>query len=154
MIEEDFVATKHVDDVLVACLRFRSQYDEIPQHFDVLRAQVRPYISGKGLILYYGPHPDGGADMEVCFPVSRAVVTDQVQSRVLPGGDVLSVVHHGPYATLGKTWEKLFDYIERHNIPVKGPRREIYLQFTGDDARQYITELQVPLANRVPELPT
>jgi effector-binding domain-containing protein len=153
MIEENSITAKHVDEVLVASLRLHGRYDEVPSYFDVLRRQVKPYIKGKGIILYYGPHPDGGVDVEVCFPVTQAVVTDQVQSWVLPGGEVLSAIHTGSYAADGvvggrtKTWQDFIAYIFAHKVSIaEDPVREIRVEDAeehGTETSQYVTEIQL-----------
>jgi len=44
--------------------------------------------------------------------VTRAVETDEIKSRVLKGGEVLAVLHHGLHETLKEGYRRLFGYIQ------------------------------------------
>ena len=128
------IASKRVDDVLVASVRFRD--GEIEECIELLQ-QYADCVCGQPFTLYHKA-ANKGYDLEVCVPVTRAVETDEITSRLLEGGVVLSIVHRGPHSTLGEAWEALFDHVERNNIAVGGPGREVYLAGC-------VTELQVPL---------
>jgi len=136
------VSRKRIKDLLVASVRYRGRYEECGDYFSKLEGQVKEQICGPAFCLYTDQVGEQGVDIECCFPVRQPVEVGEVKSRVLVGGDVLAITHYGPYRTLGESWEALFDYIEGHNIRVKGPRREIYLQDSPDGQ---VTELQVPL---------
>jgi len=135
MSNEKKIASKRVDDVLVASVRFRDGDGEIAEYIKLLQQRVE-CICGQPLTLYHKAAK--GYDLEVCVPVTRAVETGEITSRLLKGGVVLSIVHRGPHSTLGETWELLFDHVERNNITVDGPGREVYLE-------ECVTELQAPL---------
>jgi len=137
------IASKRVDDVLVASVRFRD--GEIEEYIELLHRCV-DCICGRPFTLYHKAAK--GYDLEVCVPVTRAVETGEIKSRLLEGGVMLSIVHRGPHSTLGEAWEALFDHVERNNIAVDGPGREVYLQVCEectDDSAECVTELQVPL---------
>jgi effector-binding domain-containing protein len=138
------VSLKHVDNLLVATIRLRGAYEQVPVHFRLLREEVGPYVTGKRMLLYHYAGSD--VEVECCLPVSRPVDTAQVRSRILAGGDAWTLLHHGPYQTLGESWSLLFDYVEGHNIRVQGPRREVYLDDREFAARGHLTELQVLVA--------
>jgi effector-binding domain-containing protein len=109
--------------------------------FETLRREAGEQICGPALYL----HHSGSSEIECCYPVMGAVESELVHSQRLPGCEVLSLVHCGPCSGLGESWEMLFDYIERNNIPVAGPWREIYLDDrAGKEGYQRI-ELQAPL---------
>jgi effector-binding domain-containing protein len=149
------ITRKKVDDIFIASIRFRGQYEEIPKYFDKLYAQVKSYVSGSAICLYYGDKTEEGQDIEVCFPVSQAVVTEEIKSRTLEGGEMLCATHIGPYGppeaakSLAKTWQLLWTYTGNQGITVAtDPAREVYLEDDtehGDNAEKYVTELQIPL---------
>ncbi len=156
--EKSGINHKKIDDMLIASIRFRGQYEEIPKYFDKLYEQVKPYVSGKGIFLhhYFDESLGEGHDFEVCYPVRQAVETEEVKSRVLEGGEMLYAIHIGPHGprgaagSLSDTWRKLWAYMGKHEIiPDSGPRREVYLEDTQEHkehTEQYVTEVQLPYA--------
>jgi effector-binding domain-containing protein len=137
------IARKQVGDVLVASVCFRGGEGGIEERAVELLQQCAGCVCGQPFALYHNA-ADEGYDLEVCVPVTRAVETDEVRSRLLEGGVVLFVVHRGPPGTLGEAWEALFDHIERNNIAVDGPGREVYVE-RPECSAECVTELQVPL---------
>ncbi len=121
------IASKWVDDVLVASVCFREGDGGIEEHVVKLLQQCAGRVCGQPFTLYHNAAIKG-YDLEVCVPVARAVETDEIRSRLLKGGGVLAIVHRGPHSTLGEAWEALFDHVERNSIVVGGPGREGFLE--------------------------
>jgi len=141
MITKPVVTYKHVDDILLAAMPLRGTYEQSPATFHLLQEQVWPYVIGKRILLYY--YVAAEVQIECCLAVSRPVNTAEIRSYVLTGGEALTLIHFGPYRTLGEGWSLLFDYIEGHNIRIQGPRREVYLDDREFAAPVHLTELQV-----------
>ncbi len=146
--EKMTVTQKTIDDTLIASIRFRGKYEQAGLHFDELYQQCEKHVCGPAFCLYhYETGTEGGVDIEVCFPVAQAVEANDVKSRTLPGGEVLSALHHGSYDKLTETYKRLFDYIKGQGISVQETEREIYLVGGGgedeDKAKTYVTEIQV-----------
>lgn len=97
------VTRKKVEDVLIASIRFRGQYEEVGKYMDQLFQHVEKYVNGPAFALYHSQDFEKGHDIEACAPVSQTVETDEIKSRVLEGGEMLSAVHHGSYGTLSGT---------------------------------------------------
>ena len=154
------VTRKRVGDLLIASIRFRAGCGKIEEQIEKLFQHCGECVCGRPFALYHNTGPERGQDVETCVPVTQAVETDGIKSRVLEGEVVLSIVHRGPHRMLGEAWEMLFDYIERNNIAVDGPGREIYLEgyeAHPDHSVEYVTELQVPLTvlfSSFPEAPS
>ena len=145
------ISRKRVEPVLIASIRYCGGSECAP-YFQKLSHWVAEYVCGKRFSLYSRTsYQKVALELEFCVPVREDVAMEAVTCRMLPGGDVLSVVHYGAYDTLGKAWEELFDYIERNNIQVQWPHREIYLDDEPFDSPQHITELQVPLIIDTPD---
>ena len=158
MTESENITIRQVDYMLIAGIRFRGEYDEVPQRFRQLYEQVKPFVTGKGMLLhhYFDESVGAGHDLEVCYPVSQPVETEEVKSRVLEGGQMLCALHVGPLGKRGEpgsisdVWQRVWDYARQHEIiPDSVPRREVYLegvQEHGDNTAQYVTELQLAYA--------
>ena len=138
------ITRKHVDEMLIASIRFRGKLEEAGRHLGELERHCKGLVCGPSFCLYYyDTAAEGRVDIEVCVPVSQPVKMDYVKNRVFEGGEVLSILHHGPYDKLSETYKTLFDYIRKEAISVKGTEREIYLEWNPDDPEKYVTEIQV-----------
>ena len=137
------ITRKRVEAMLVASIRYSGTYEEAGRHFEWLRRQVGAYIVGPAFCLYSDRAARGGVVVECCYPICQVVEAEGVQCGDLEGGEMCADVHHGTHGTLGEAWEALFDYVEANNLPVRGPRREIYLR--GGEGEEGVTELQVPV---------
>jgi DNA gyrase inhibitor GyrI len=151
MNEELTVTRKQVEDLPVASIRFRGRHEEIATYFQKLRAEVEPYMTGEGLCLYHrseDENPAEARELEVCYPVSEPIVTREIGSRILPGGEMLSFTHSsraskeeaswGP----GDWWRVASAYLWEHEIEIETePLREIHRR-VGDGL---VKELQLAL---------
>jgi hypothetical protein len=144
MITQPVVTYKHVEDILIAAMPLRGTCAQAPATFRLLQEQVWPYVAGKRMLLYY--YAASNTRVECCLAVSRPVNTAEVRSYILTGGEALTLIHLGPYRTLGESWSLLFDHIEGHNIRIQGPRREVYMDEREFTAPVHLTELQVLVA--------
>jgi effector-binding domain-containing protein len=149
------INTKEIDDIRVAFVRFRGLYEEVPDYLDRLYQHVAPYTDGQAILLhhYFDEKYGEGHDLEICLPVRQA---GGINSRILPGGRVLSTTHTGPREArdtvggLSDVWQGLFAAVRQHGIILDpSPRREVYLEDRqGSKAGevQPVTELQLPVA--------
>jgi effector-binding domain-containing protein len=138
---EPAIARKRVAGMLVAYVRCRDESAGCGALFERLRQEAGEHICGPPLCL----HDAKSLEIECCYPVEQGVESAAIHCKRLPGGDALSLVHCGPCSQLCESWERLFDYIERNNLPVEGPWREIYLDGLVDEAGEQRIELQAPL---------
>jgi len=86
-----------------------------------------------------------GSDVEVGFPVSRAIETAQVKTRLLPALEVLSLRHVGPLETLRESYAKLYGYTSAHGLISDELGREVYLDLR--DPENCVVELQFVVHN-------
>ncbi len=110
------------------------------------------------------PRPPGAlvaterSDEVIFVPIRRALPpTDRVGVGVLEACRVATVVHRGPYATLGAAREALAAWAVAGGYAAAGPLRVLYLQFGAESelrlprgwvverAADFVTELQLPI---------
>jgi DNA-binding transcriptional MerR regulator len=142
---------KILEPLLVAGLRMKGRYSDCGEGFARLGKTVGRYIAGKCLCLYYdGEYREEDADFEPCFPIRKAVQVEGVSVRELPAGRCLSLVHKGPYDTLGRSYARLLNEVRQKQFSLSLPTREVYLKGPGmifrGNPRKYLTEIQLPLA--------
>ncbi len=142
-LKELGVTYKKSDEILVAGLRFRGSREDIGPKLEELRQQCEAAIDGKPLAVYRFDTGKEGLDIEVCYPVTRAVETDEVKSRRLPSIEVLSILHHGTLEKRQESFEKLRGAFREHGLCGDNELREIYLETDPDDPDRNVTEIQV-----------
>ena len=111
---------------------------------------VRP--SGPPLTIYHDPEFDPAAiDMELFIPVAPDVLGPidtpagrHLIARTLAPARVATLVHVGPYDTLGDAYQALASWIGDNGYVVGGPPQEIYM--TGpDQPGPPVTEIRMPV---------
>jgi effector-binding domain-containing protein len=104
---------------------------------------------GEPFVIYHGmPEADDPFDVEICAPVARA--TDAPtgwQVQELPAGTFATLLHVGPYDTLGAAYEKLTTWLGTHDLVVMGPPREVYLSEPDTPPDQVRTIIEFPVAD-------
>jgi DNA-binding transcriptional MerR regulator len=121
--------------------------------FNELEAHVRD--SGRR-----GSRPPGtvrrGSDVAIFVPLVRPIpATDRIDCRRLAAGRAATMIHRGPYETLGDARQRLSAWARAAGLTATGEVRTLYLQFGADaylrvprpwlveDARDFVTELQL-----------
>lgn len=87
-------------------------------------------------------------DLEVGFPVDEPLEgADEVDAGRLPGGEVISTVHRGPYEGLTGAGEALDRWLEENGREARGPSWEIYRVHAGDveDPSDFETDVVRPI---------
>jgi effector-binding domain-containing protein len=128
------VETVELPDQPALCVRFRTSMQKIKDDIGLTYGAIFAQLgkaggipAGPPLALYYDMDPND-FEMETCVPVASEIPGDgEVVSCVLPGGQFLSTMHHGPYETMEPTYEALFAHMKENGLELTGPTREVYL---------------------------
>jgi DNA-binding transcriptional MerR regulator len=127
-------------------------------HFDELTAYLRSHgltkanITGPAVDILYDA-PDGAQEdlgVAVFIPIDRDVPgTERIRMEELPVVEqMVCVVHHGPFDTIGAAHVAALEWIEQNGYSVNGPNRGLYLQYErGGDPNNFITEIQYPVTS-------
>ena len=106
-------------------------------------------MTGPLMALYHEEEPDiNDMFVVVAVPVTGKIsVTDpDIEIRNLPAVSVLSLVHKGPYESIGIAYQKLMEYANAQGIELTGPFRELYLNNPQETTPENImTEIQAPI---------
>ena len=145
----DFVIEeKEVETRLMAGVRYSGKYSDCGEKFGLIGKKMGFSISGKPFCLYYNDeYREDDAEIEACMPVRKGKSGNGIDVRELPGGKAVTLIHKGPFDTLGNSYEKIFEYINTKGLKKTLPFREVYLKgpgmiFKGDE-RNYLTEIQI-----------
>lgn len=144
------IEERQVEPLLVAGLRMKGKYSDCGQGFSKLGKKLGRYIAGKPLCLYYdGEYREEDADFEPCFPLRKAIESDDFNIRTLPAARCIVLVHQGPYDTLGRSYARLLDYAKEQGYEIDVPTREVYVKGPGmifkGNPKKYLTEIQLPI---------
>lgn len=160
------ITIKRVEPILIASIRKTFAKKSFDKNLEMMWPKVNNYINDKGvkrtipcLMLYHSGwwnlkqlnimYDDQMLDVEVAEPVTKTFEgNDEVQVYELQRVEKLaSIVHKGPFSTISKTCEMLFDWMKYNKYVADGPIREIYHkgEWVTTDSNEYITELQVPI---------
>ncbi|MCA9095899.1 MAG: GyrI-like domain-containing protein, partial [Planctomycetaceae bacterium] len=144
------VQLKTLEPLLVAGIRMQGRYSECGKGFGRIARSLGRYICGKPLLLHYdSEYREEDADFEACMPIREHKEVDGVFVRELPGVQCVSLVHKGPYQQLGRSYAKVFEFINERKLKIILPTREVYLKGPGmifkGNPSNYLTEIQIPV---------
>lgn len=160
------ITIKRVEPILIASIRKAFSKSEFDNELEGMWKDVNQYIDDKGgkhivpcMMLYHKgwwdfekrQYSNGSEvlDVEVVEPVIKPFDGNElVRVYELPAVDKMAcIVHNGPFSTIAKTNEALYDFISYNNYTIAGAMREIYHKgdWLTDNPDEYITELQIPL---------
>ena len=142
------IREKNVEEFLFAGYRMKGKYNEIGKAFAIVGKKANRHIIGSGMGLFYDKeYKEEGADFEGGFPVKKEIKSENIDTRLLSGGKVVYIIHHGSYDSIGNSYKKLFHYIDKKKVKDFSHCREIYLKGPGmifkGNPNKYVTEIQI-----------
>jgi DNA-binding transcriptional MerR regulator/DNA gyrase inhibitor GyrI len=142
------IEEKDVETILIAGYRMTGKYEQVGEGFKVLGKSFGRFINGKAMALYYdSEYKEDGADFETCFPIRKGRDLENVSVRELKGGKCVTLIHKGPYQTLGDSYKKIYEYIKEKGYKTKLPTREVYIKGPGlifrGNPKNYLTEIRI-----------
>lgn len=146
------IIIKNIDPMLVASIRFKGMYHEVGMYIGKLYKHCARYVNGRVFSLYHDPeYMEEGADIEACLPVKQEINKDGITSRILEGGEAVTIVHKGPYELIGESYKHIHDFVQSHKIATLQTSREIYIKGPGmifrGNPKKYLTEIQLMIDN-------
>jgi DNA-binding transcriptional MerR regulator/DNA gyrase inhibitor GyrI len=142
------IEEKTLEPILMAAIRIRGRYDECGKAFGRIARKFGRYLSGPAFMLHHDTeYCENDADFEACMPIRQRKDVEGIDVRELPGGPCVTLIHKGPYEELGRSYAKVFDYLDEKGYASELPTREIYLKCPGmifkGNPKKYLTEIQV-----------
>jgi effector-binding domain-containing protein len=154
------ITIKRVEPILIASIRKEFSSSKFDEELEIMWGKVNEYIELKGgkrtipcMMLYHRGWWDMDVtsmlEVEVVEPITKSFAGNGLVSIYeLPAVDkMVCIIHKGPFTTMYKTNEALFDWMKQNRYERTGPIREIYHkgEWITQDTNEYITELQVPI---------
>jgi DNA-binding transcriptional MerR regulator len=144
------VTIKEVPEVFMASIKYKGRYDDIDHYMNRLFDVFQSVVNGPAFCLYHDEHhADETMNIECCMPIARKIPAAGFNFTTLPKNHMVSIMHTGDYSTLWMSYQKIVDYLNKRDLPIRPPTREIYLRGKGiilpGDPEKYLTEIQFRL---------
>jgi DNA-binding transcriptional MerR regulator len=147
------VVVKAIPEQRVASIRRRIPVTGVFGTFDdVYSALESDGIASAGpptAVYYDEDFPSGPLDVETAVPIATSVVLrGHITESFLPKTERMAcVVHRGSFATLGRGYQHLLEWVEANRYRIAGPVREVHLKgpHSCDEPEAFVTEIQLPV---------
>jgi effector-binding domain-containing protein len=135
-------------------IRTRSAVEQLPQVLGNSFSEIMSYLqelgetpSGPPYAAYYNMDMEN-LDIEIGIPVTCELPgREKIQASGIPGGQVATCLHCGPYDTIEPAYKALSEWIAAKGLSVTGVAVEMYLNDpTQDTPDQLQTQILFPLA--------
>lgn len=113
-------------------------------------------VAGEPFVIYHGAPAEGDRpfEIEICAPISGPVpAPDGWTIKELWAGTFASVLHVGPYDSLGAAYDELEAWIARQGYAVAGAPREVYLSEPGTPPEDIRTVVEFPVVASTSAVP-
>jgi AraC family transcriptional regulator len=127
---------------------------EIGRVMSAAFGEVYGYLGAHGIqpdgppfVIYHGvPRGDDPFDIEICAPVAAAPdAPTGWHVQELPAGTFATMLHVGPYDTLGAAYGRMTAGLGAHQLANAGPPREVYLSEPGTPPEELMTIIEFPV---------
>ena len=129
---------KIYDESLIATIRASiNKREEMHTIINKLNQNIpKENILGPAFCIFVYITSVEGFDVELGFPVSKIIATNEVKTRHLSKIEVLSLVHEGPADHRRESYKKLYGFTEKHGIISDEFTREIFLDSNNPEGNK------------------
>jgi len=152
---EKAISLKEVPALTIASVQSTGSFERLTQVFmDLFRWVLinGGKVSSYPMALFPAPPgeiPAEGVRFEACIPIdpeSDIKPGEEVSIRPLPACTVAFTRHQGGFGEVGRTYDRLLEWVADNNYEVAGPSRELYLTNPMQtEEGELVTEIQIPI---------
>ncbi|MCK5200559.1 MAG: GyrI-like domain-containing protein [Spirochaetales bacterium] len=143
------IVIKDVNEIRIISITYKGKYSDCGKYMGKLFKIGGSKVAGKVFNRYLDEGYEEIAEVEVCLPVKEKISDSDVEYKILPACRVMSTIHVGPYDEVGRAYQRLIDYRNKHSLTANDHCREIYIKGPGmlfrGNPQKYITEVQMPI---------
>ncbi len=150
------VVIKGLPEVIVASCRttiptYDSLFEVVPKMGKVMEIQGAVCREPAYCFNIYhdGECREKDIDVEICEAVNDYCKnSDGVVYKKIPAvSEAVTIFHHGPYETLGKSYASLFSWMKENGYSPSDNPRESYIDgiWNRDNPHEWLTEIQIPV---------
>ncbi len=141
------IENRRIEPQLIACVRRKAKLGEltrvVPQACGESWNLVKKYgiKAGRNVAVYLDGDVRGDINMEIGQEAFEPFAsTADLFCSSIPGGEVATTAHIGPYDRLGQAHQAIVQWAADHNRTLAGPNWELYGHWT-DDVTQLRTDV-------------
>jgi len=152
---EQAISLKDIPTITVASVESSGSFERLTLVFmDLFRWVLinGGKVSSYPMALFPAPPgeiPAEGVRFEACIPIdpeSDIKPGEEVSIKPLPACTVVFTRHQGGFGEVGRTYDRLLEWIGENNYEVAGPSRELYLTNPMQtEEGELVTEIQIPI---------
>jgi effector-binding domain-containing protein len=125
---------KDVEEQNTLMVRLTTSVKELPAVMGEIYQEIASYMGQGGIefagppyAMYYNMDMDA-LDVEIGFPIGADDKgKDRVKQGRIPGGQIVTATHFGPYGKLEETYTKLMEFVKEKKLSVHEWMYEYYL---------------------------
>jgi effector-binding domain-containing protein len=112
---------------------------------ELARTGVEP--DGPPFVIYNNlPDADEKWDIDICSPIAVPLEPPADSAYFeMPAGRVVTLLHVGPYETLGESHAQIERFLVDHQLEASGPPREFYLSEADVPPEETMTLIEWPV---------
>lgn len=142
------VEHKTIEDILVASKRIHGKFIDIPRELEIIGKIVGKRATGRPIIVHHWLVQDqDGHDMDVCVPMTQSIDENGIKSMILEKCEAMTMVHNGPYETIGETYREITKETYAHGLPIAESGREVLIRLDLNNPEKNVIEIQEVLHN-------
>ena len=127
MVETFAIEETQVPDMLIAGYRMRGAYSECRIGFKKVYRRFGMKTAGPAMMLHHDcEYKETDADFEAAVLIKAGEATDEIDVRVLKGGQCIALKYRGPFESLAEAYAQIRDFLVQREFEVELPSREIY----------------------------
>ncbi|NLF50826.1 MAG: MerR family transcriptional regulator [Leptolinea sp.] len=117
--------------VMAACERFTGTGNEAEDRMQRLLLACGSEVDGQPILLFHDDHQyKDEMDLECCVPIKNKVPAAGIDIRTLKGTRAVTVEFEGPVNGIWMGYKKILDHLNKYNLAVQSPSREVWLDGT------------------------
>ncbi len=165
MPSDMYIQRKEIPKLRVVSKREIGTYEDTPDKLrEELMRQIRQpenresvKVTGPAMMLCHDEeYKEKDADIEMAVPISGEIIINEplIKVKTLPKCRVISAIYKGSYHNIEKAYTQIFEYVERHNLEIVTPTRELYFNSPEEVPEdELLTEIQCPYNELKPQKP-
>lgn len=125
---------------------------EIGEEVRRTNPNIKCAVPEYSFVIYHdGEYKEKDIDIEYCEAVTEfGIDTENIKFKKIPSVTAVTVMHKGPYKTLGNAYSYIFKWIEENGYTMIDKPRESYIDgiWNKESEEDWLTEVQIPVMKK------
>ena len=149
------VTESEMHSMIILSIKDSCKIEEFSIKFKEMYAEINSYIKATNskqiappFAIYHSWNPKGLSVVEACIRINKYLKNKgRIIFTEVPQYKIASVIHYGPYSTIGSAYDILEKYIKNNNKSIANDPREVYLTDPSlvNDSTRWETQVYYPI---------